>query len=50
MICCDTSYVARICLAEPGHREVRALCAREEIACASHVLAELPAALHRAFR
>ena len=50
MIYCDTSYLVRLYLSESGHTEVRKLCAGHEVASAVHALAELPAALHRAFR
>ncbi|MFM7181863.1 MAG: type II toxin-antitoxin system VapC family toxin [Verrucomicrobiales bacterium] len=50
MIYCDTSYLVRLYLAEPGSEQVRQLCAVQRICAASHGQAELPAALHRAFR
>ena len=50
MIYCDASYLVRLYLAEPGSAEVRQLCAAQPICSASHAQAEVPAALHRAFR
>jgi predicted nucleic acid-binding protein len=50
MIYCDTSYLLRLYLDDPGSDEVRALCRVHPIASAGHARAELPAALHRAFR
>jgi predicted nucleic acid-binding protein len=50
MIFCDTSYLVRIYLEDPGWEEVRALCASDDVATGGHAAAEIPAALHRAFR
>lgn len=50
MIYCDTSYLVRLYLDEPGANEVRVLCSRHEVACSMHGLAEVPAALHRSWR
>jgi predicted nucleic acid-binding protein len=50
MIYCDTSYLVRLYLEEPGSTEVRELCAVHRISSASHTQAEVPAAFHRAFR
>ena len=50
MIYCDTSYLVRLYLAEPGHEAVRELCYKDQVASAGHALVEVPAALHRAFR
>ena len=50
MIYCDTSYLVRLYLSEPGSDEVRALCASDRVASSIHSLAEIPAAFHRAYR
>lgn len=50
MIYCDTSYLVRLYLDEPGSEAVRALCAGHRVASAAHAKAELPAALHRSWR
>lgn len=50
MIYCDTSYLVRLYLDEPGSPEVRGLCAAHPVATAAHARAEIPAAFHRAFR
>lgn len=50
MIYCDTSYLVRLYLDEAGSAEVRRLCAAHPVATALHAKAEVPAALHRAFR
>lgn len=50
MIFCDTSYLIRLYLEDPGWETVRVLCASDDVAAAEHARAEIPAALHRAFR
>ena len=50
MIYCDSNYLVRLYLAEPGSAEVRELCAAQRICSASHAQVEVPAAFHRAFR
>jgi predicted nucleic acid-binding protein len=50
MIFCDTSYLVRLYLEDPGWETVRKLCASDEVAAAELALAEIPAALHRACR
>lgn len=50
MIYCDTSYLVRLYLIEPGSAEVRELCATRPVCSADHAQAEVPAAIHRAFR
>lgn len=50
MIYCDTSYLVRLYLAESGSAEVRELCANWRVCSADHAQAEVPAAIHRAFR
>ena len=50
MIYCDTSYLVRLYLDEPGAGEVRELCRRNEVATSVHAKAEVPAALHRSWR
>ena len=50
MIYCDTNYLVRLYLAEPGSAEVRELCAAHRVSSAIHAQAEVPAAIHRAFR
>jgi predicted nucleic acid-binding protein len=46
----DTTYLVRLYLTEPGSEEVRELCAPHQLCSASHAQAEVPAAIHRAFR
>ncbi|MFQ3671728.1 MAG: type II toxin-antitoxin system VapC family toxin [Verrucomicrobiia bacterium] len=50
MIYFDATYLVRLYLTEPGSEEVRALCATHQLCSASHAQAEVPAAIHRAFR
>ena len=50
MIFYDTSYLVRIYLEDPGWEAVRELCATDDVAASEHARAEIPAALHRAFR
>ena len=50
MIYCDASYLVRLYLDDPGSEAVRELCSRHALASAAHAQAELPAALHRAWR
>jgi predicted nucleic acid-binding protein len=50
LIYCDTSYLVRLYLAESGSDEVRELCNTGQICSADHAQAEVPAAIHRAFR
>lgn len=50
MIFCDTSYLIRLYLEDHGWEEVRELCASDDVGTAAHAEAEIPAALHRAFR
>ncbi len=50
MIYCDTSYLVRLYLDEPGADVVRELCCRNEVASSVHAKAEVPAALHRSWR
>lgn len=50
MIYCDTSYLVRLYLDEPGAEDVRELCSRHEVAASVHAKAEVPAALHRSWR
>jgi predicted nucleic acid-binding protein len=50
LIYCDTSYLVRLYLAESGSAEVRELCATRCICSADHAQAEVPAAIHRAYR
>jgi predicted nucleic acid-binding protein len=35
MIYCDTSYLVRLYLAEPGHEAVRELCYKDQVASVS---------------
>ena len=50
MIYCDSSYLVRLYLDDHGFEAVRELCAKHPVASAAHAQAELPAALHRAWR
>jgi predicted nucleic acid-binding protein len=50
VIYCDTSYLVRLYLDEPGSEEVRTLCSANSVASSIHALAEIPAAFHRAYR
>ncbi len=50
MIYCDTNYIVRLYLDEPGAYEVRELCQRNEVASSIHAKAEIPSALHRSWR
>lgn len=50
MIFCDTSYLVRLYLEDPGWESVRELCAADDVAAAELALAEIPSALHRACR
>jgi predicted nucleic acid-binding protein len=50
MIYCDTSYLVRLYLEDPGWEAVRELCASDEVAACQLALAEIPAALHRSCR
>jgi predicted nucleic acid-binding protein len=50
MIFCDTSYLVRLYLEDPGWEIVRDLCATDAVAACELALAEIPAALHRACR
>jgi predicted nucleic acid-binding protein len=50
MIFCDTSYLVRLYLEDPGWEIVRDLCASDQVAACQLALAEIPAALHRATR
>lgn len=50
MIYCDTNYLVRLYLDEPGSESVRKLCAGNQVATSILAKAELPAALHRSWR
>jgi len=50
MIYCDTRYLVRLYLEDPGWEAVRGLCAANDVASAAHAQAEIAAALHRACR
>ena len=50
MIFFDTSYLVRIYMEDLGWETVRALSATDDVAASEHARAEIPAALHRAFR
>ncbi len=50
MIYCDTSYLVRLYLEDDGFKQVRTLCASDQVACSMHGRAETCAALHRGFR
>ena len=50
MIYCDANYLVRLYLEEPGSAEVRDLCVSHRICSAIHAQAEVPSAIHRAFR
>jgi len=50
VIYCDSSYLVRLYLDDRGFEAVRELCAKHPVTSAAHAQAELPAALHRAWR
>jgi predicted nucleic acid-binding protein len=50
VIYCDSSYLVRLYLDDHGFGVVRELCAKHPVTSAAHAQAELPAALHRAWR
>lgn len=50
MIYCDTNYLVRAYLDEPGSDQIRALFNRHDIASCALIRAEVPAALHRSYR
>ena len=50
MIYCDTNYLVRLYLDEPGSEAVRNLCAGHQVATSILSKAELPAAIHRSWR
>jgi predicted nucleic acid-binding protein len=50
MIFCDTSYLVRLYLEDPGWEIVRDLCATDAVPACELALAEIPAAFHRACR
>lgn len=50
MIYCDSSYLVRLYLDDHGFEVVRELCAKHPVTSAAHAQAELPAAVHRAWR
>ena len=50
MIYCDTNYIVRAYLDEPGSEQVRSLFDRHEVASCVLIKAEVPAALHRSYR
>ena len=50
MIYCDTNYLVRAYLDEPGSEFVRQLFGQHDVAAAILIKAEVPAALHRSFR